>query len=63
MKLIGTVEAGKRLGLTRQGVHKRIRKGQLEATMVGRDWLITEESIKRENIRIARLRRRKGKLN
>ncbi len=38
-------EAGQRLGLTRQGVHIRLNKGELTAVKTHQGWLIDPESV------------------
>lgn len=35
-------EAARRLGITRQAVHKMVRLGRVKANKIGRDWLISE---------------------
>lgn len=39
-------EAGRLLGITRQAVLHRIKKGKLAATQVCKDWYITGEALK-----------------
>lgn len=48
MGTVTTVEAAKHLGITRQAVHKRIRRGTIRAARVGRDWLIARSELQRQ---------------
>ncbi len=38
-------EAGQRLGITRQGVHIRLKEGKLGAVKTHQGWLIDPESV------------------
>jgi excisionase family DNA binding protein len=40
-------EAAQRLGCTRQHVSRLVRRGQLIGQKIGRDWIISRDSIKR----------------
>lgn len=42
-----TKEAGELLGLSPRSVTKYAELGQIEATKVGRDWIITAEGLER----------------
>jgi hypothetical protein len=44
--LIGTAQAAERLGITRQGVGERIRRGRLSATKIKGVWAMTERALK-----------------
>ncbi len=39
-------EAGQRLGITRQGVHIRLKEGKLRAVKTHQGWLIDPEAIR-----------------
>lgn len=38
-------EAGQRLGITRQAIHKRLNEGKLRAVKTRQGWLIDPESV------------------
>jgi len=40
-------EAAERLGCTRQHVSRLVRRGQLTGQKIGRDWIISRDSIER----------------
>ena len=44
-QLITTQEAAENLGYTIQHTRLLIRRGQIEATKFGRDWLVVRESV------------------
>ena len=44
-ELITTREAAENLGYTIQHTRLLIRRGQIEATKFGRDWLVVRESV------------------
>ena len=44
-ELITTQEAAENLGYTIQHTRLLIRRGQIEATKFGRDWLVVRESV------------------
>ena len=44
-ELITTQEAAENLGYTIQHTRLLIRRGQIEATKFGRDWLVVSESV------------------
>lgn len=44
---LSTVEAAEALGGTRQWVYKLIKRGELEAERIGRDWRVTRESVEK----------------
>jgi len=41
-ELLGTVDCGNFLGITKHGVIKAIRRGSLPAVKIGRDWIIKQ---------------------
>jgi excisionase family DNA binding protein len=45
MKIIGTAEAAKRLGVTQSRVQKMIAAKRLKAIKVGREWLIDPKDL------------------
>ena len=45
MKIIGTAEAAKRLGVTVSRVHKMIAAKRLKAIKIGREWLIDPKDL------------------
>jgi excisionase family DNA binding protein len=45
MKIIGTAEAAKRLGVTQSRVQKMIAAKRLTAIKVGREWLIDPKDL------------------
>jgi len=45
MKIIGTAEAAKRLGVTQSRVQKMIEAKRLKAIKVGREWLIDPKDL------------------
>jgi excisionase family DNA binding protein len=45
MKIIGTAEAAKRLGVTQSRVQKMIAVKRLKAIKVGREWLIDPKDL------------------
>jgi excisionase family DNA binding protein len=47
--LISVAEAAARLGITRQAVLKRIRSGRLQATKVGRAYVVPEVAVEPES--------------
>jgi excisionase family DNA binding protein len=51
MKEYTTQEAAKILGITFQGVHQRIKRGQLIALKKGRDFFITEADLKKSKVK------------
>lgn len=44
-ELINTAQAARRLGVTRDWVHKLIVRGKLTARKIGRDWLVDTHSV------------------
>lgn len=46
MKLLTTIEAGRKLGITYQRVIALIKAGRLPANKMGRDWIIKEKDLK-----------------
>ncbi len=46
MKLLTTIEAGRKLGITYQRVIALIKAGRLPAKKMGRDWIIKEKDLK-----------------
>ena len=46
MKIYSTKQAAEYLGMTVEMVRYYIRTGKLTATLVGRDYLVTERSLK-----------------
>lgn len=45
--MMNTKEAANRLGLTVQRIRQLIHQGDLRATKVGRDWIISEKDLDR----------------
>lgn len=50
MNLITTAQAGKIIGISPYGVIGAIRRDQLEAVKIGRDWLIEAEEAERYKV-------------
>ena len=48
--LVGTTEAARILGISRIAVFKKIQKGQLEATKIGRNYVIDRRNL--ENVSV-----------
>ena len=44
---LSTVEVAEKLGGTRQWIHKLIKRGELEAEKIGRDWRVSKKSVER----------------
>lgn len=47
MKIYGTIETAKLLGVTEGRIRALIKAGILSATKVGRDWVLAEEEVLR----------------
>jgi excisionase family DNA binding protein len=45
MKIIGTAEAARRLGVSPNRVRALISSGRLKATRVGREWLVNPQDL------------------
>ena len=43
--MITTVEAARRLGITRQRVLELLRTGRIKASKFGRDWMVDEAAV------------------
>jgi len=43
-ELMSTVEAAKLIGISRPAVHYAIKRGNIKARKLGRDWMVEKES-------------------
>ena len=57
VKVVGTQEAAKRLGITTTRIATMIRSGIIRAQKIGRSWVIEESEI----VRVAKMQRPPGR--